>query len=49
MGRSHIIALALVMLAFLGLAGCVGSSGRAGDTVIATNGTPVMIEFYTDW
>lgn len=49
MRRSRAIALALVVLALLGLTGCAGASGRTGDTVIPTNGTPVMIELYTDW
>jgi len=45
--RAAIIAL-LVGLALTPLGGCSSSSG--GSTAqVPTNGTPVMVELYTDW
>lgn len=49
MRRSRAIALALVVLAFVGLTGCGVASSDAPGVTIPTNGTPVMVELYTDW
>ncbi|MHB1340889.1 MAG: hypothetical protein ACYC77_01405 [Coriobacteriia bacterium] len=45
--RTLLLGFALVALALL--AGCSSRSTGTPDVTVPTNGTPVMVELYTDW
>ena len=47
--RTRTPVLILMSLTIFLLAGCGGASSDTPDVTVSTNGTPVMVELYTDW
>lgn len=47
--RRRVIGIVLALVALVGLSACAGAGAGGGQGAVPTNGSPVMVEFYTDW